>query len=86
MPRRKNPRKTDNHKNRPVITTLRFTEEESDLLHEAAEHDDASFQYWARTRLLAAAQVEKHDSTYSKFWNELVGKLENGDVEVTSSD
>ena len=61
MARRRNIKHTDNLKGRPKPVRIMLTIGEEDELYEAAERKDASLQFWARTRLLAAAQVEKQE-------------------------
>ena len=61
-------KKRDNLKIRPVGMGLQFTDEEADILHSSADAVKASFQYWARTRLLAAARVEFENGENSKRW------------------
>ena len=45
---------------RPIGITMSFSEEEAEIVHDAADKDKSSLQYWARTRLLAAAEAEKY--------------------------
>ena len=43
---------------RPIGINMSFSEEEAEIIHDAADKEKSSLQYWARTRLLAAAKVE----------------------------
>ena len=45
---------------RPIGINMSFSEEEAEIVHDAADTDKSSLQYWARTRLLAAAEAEKY--------------------------
>ena len=52
---------------RPVGINMSFSEEEAEIVHDAADKDKSSLQYWARTRLLAAAHLERGESNDNTF-------------------
>ena len=66
---------------RPIGINMSFSEEEAEIIHDAADIDKSSLQYWARTRLLAAAKAERNDPHYSQFWRDCVKRVEAEDNE-----
>ena len=63
--------KIDNLKNRPAGIHVKLSDGELDAIHEAADSVKASVQYWVRTRLLAAAMLEREDGENSKEWKQV---------------
>ena len=70
MARKKKFKYTDPLKGRDATVVIRLSEEELDVLHEASDQLEASVQYWARTRLLASADVEKGEDA-TEVWDAL---------------
>ena len=84
MPRPRGLKHTDSTTNRPKQLILRLTQDEDDIIYDAARRHGMSAQLWVRTRLLAVAEIEKHKSEFSLLLEELVEKMEDAEAWLSS--